>query len=46
MPGRKSVLAAISNVYGSVSLTAAWHFNGTCSGIPIGTVYASGMANI
>lgn len=34
----------IPNVYGSVSLTAAWHFNGSYGGVPIGTVYASGMA--
>ena len=36
----------IPNVYGTVSITAAWHFNGTYGGVPIGTVYASGMANV
>ena len=36
----------IPNVYGTVSITAAWHFNGTYSGIPIGTIYASGMATV
>ncbi len=36
----------IPNVYGSVSITAVWHFNGTYSGVPIGSIYASGVASV
>ena len=36
----------IPNVYGTVSITAIWHFNGSYSGTPIGSIYASGMANV
>lgn len=36
----------IPNVYGSVSIAAAWHFNGTYGGVPIGTIFASGTANV
>ena len=36
----------IPNVYGTVSITAVWHFNGTYGGVPIGSVYASGYANV
>ena len=34
----------IPNVYGQVSISAVWHFNGSYGGVPIGSVYASGMA--
>lgn len=36
----------IPNVYGTVSITAVWHFNGTYGGVPIGSVYASGYASV
>ena len=36
----------IPNVYGNVSITAVWHFNGTYGGVPIGSIYASGMATV
>ena len=36
----------IPNIYGAVSLTAIWHFNGSYGGVPIGSVYASGMASV
>ena len=36
----------IPNVYGTVSITAVWHFNGTYGGVPSGSVYASGYANV
>ena len=35
----------IPNVYGSVSIAAAWHFNGTYGGVSIGTIFASGIAS-
>ena len=36
----------IPNIYGNVSITAVWHFNGTYGGVPIGSIYASGMASV
>ena len=36
----------IPNVYGNVSITAVWHFNGTYGGVPVGSVYASGVAYV
>ena len=36
----------IPNVYGTVSITAVWHFNGTYGGVPIGSIVASGYANV
>ena len=36
----------IPNVYGTVSITAVWHFNGTYGGVPIGSVVASGYASV
>ena len=36
----------VPNVYGNVSITAVWHFNGTYGGVPIGSIYASGMASV
>ena len=36
----------IPNVYGTVSITAIWHFNGSYGGTPIGSIYANGMANV
>ena len=36
----------IPNVYGTVSITAVWHFNGSYGGTPIGSIYANGMANV
>lgn len=36
----------IPNVYGTVSISAVWHFNGSYGGVPIGSIYASGMANV
>ena len=36
---------SIPNVSGAVSLSAVWHFNGSYSGVPIGDIRASGIAN-
>lgn len=36
----------IPNVYGAVSITAVWHFNGMYGGVPIGNITASGMAQV
>lgn len=36
----------IPNVYGAVSITAVWHFNGNYGGVPIGSITASGMAQV
>lgn len=36
----------IPNVYGTVSITAVWHFNGTYGGVPIGSIMASGYASV
>ena len=36
----------IPNISGSVSITAVWHFNGTYGGMPIGSIYASGVAYV
>ena len=36
----------IPNIYGNGSITAVWHFNGTYGGVPIGSIYASGMASV
>jgi hypothetical protein len=36
----------IPNVYGNVSITAVWHFNGTYGGVPVGSIYANGMATV
>ena len=36
----------IPNVYGTVSITASWRFNGTYGGVPIGSIVASGYANV
>ena len=36
----------IPGVSGAVSLNAAWHFNGTYSGVHIGAVRANGVANV
>ena len=35
----------ILNAVGPASISAAWHFNGVISGIPVGTIWASGVAN-
>ena len=37
---------AIPGLSGAVSLSAVWHFNGTYSGVPIGDIRASGVANV
>lgn len=37
---------AIPGVSGAVSLSAVWHFNGTYSGVAIGDIRASGVANV
>ena len=36
----------VPNVYGTVSINAVWHFNGSYGSVPIGSIYASGMANV
>ena len=36
----------IPNIYGNGSITAVLHFNGTYGGVPIGSIYASGMASV
>lgn len=36
----------IPGVAGAVSLSAVWHFNGSYSGVPIGDIRASGIANV
>ena len=36
---------AIPNAAGPASLSVAWHFNGVISGVPVGTIWASGVAN-
>ena len=36
---------AVPGVSGAVSLNAAWHFNGSYSGVSIGDIRASGVAN-
>ena len=36
----------IPNVYGTVCITASWRFNGTYGGVPIGSIVASGYANV
>ena len=36
---------SVPNVSGSLSLSAVWHFNGSYSGVPLGDIRASGMAN-
>ena len=36
----------ISNVYGAVTITAVWHFNGTYSRVPIGDIRATGTINV
>ena len=36
----------LPNVAGAVSLNVVWHFNGTYSGVPIGDICASGIANV
>ena len=36
---------AIPNATGPASLSVAWHFNGVISGVPLNTIYASGVAN-
>ena len=35
----------IPNAVGPAAITAAWHFNGVISGVALGTIRASGMAN-
>ena len=35
----------IPNAIGPASISAAWHFNGVISGVPVGTIWASGVAN-
>ena len=35
----------IPNAVGPASITAAWHFNGVIGGVPLSTIWASGMAN-
>ncbi len=37
---------AIPGVSGAVSLNAVWHFNGSYSGVAIGDIRASGVANV
>ena len=36
----------ISNVFGAVTITAVWHFNGTYSQVPIGDIRATGTINV
>ena len=36
----------IPNVYGTVSITASWRFNGTYGGISSGIIVASGYSNL
>ncbi len=36
----------IPNISGAVSINAVWHFNGTYGGVPIGSIFASGMAMV
>ena len=36
----------VSNVYGAVTITAVWHFNGTYSQVPIGDIRATGTVNV
>ena len=36
---------AIPNAAGPASLSVAWHFNGVIGGVPLNTIYASGVAN-
>ena len=36
----------IPNIYGNVSISAVWHFNGNYGGVPIGSIYANGMATV
>jgi hypothetical protein len=36
----------IPNVYGTVSITASWRFNDTYGGVSIGSIVASGYANV
>ena len=35
----------IPNVSGAVNLSAAWHFNGTYSGVSVGAIRANGVVN-
>ena len=37
---------SVPGVSGSLSLSAVWHFNGSYSGVPIGDIRASGVANV
>ena len=37
---------AIPVTSGAVSMSAVWHYNGTYSGVPIGDIRASGVANV
>ena len=36
----------VPGVSGAVSLSAVWHFNGSYSGVAIGDIRASGVANV
>ena len=37
---------AIPVTSGAFSMSAVWHYNGTYSGVPIGDIRASGVANV
>ena len=35
----------VQNAVGPANISVAWHFNGVIGGVPVGTIWASGMAN-